>query len=281
MALQHKQVLTALFFVVGTGFISVSEAALYDRGNGLIYDDVLNVTWLQDTNLFKAQATNDANLVNEIVTNIGTITSNGGVHTLTADDFNANTGAMTWYGAQAWASNLNYSGYTDWRLPANPSHFGYGYYNYNQYHFNNADTRGRESHYYDTFVSKSNELPYLYGEELGNNPCPWCDFTLKNNLIYRSNMGDITASFSNLPSMYTGSYWLADEEIRFPGTALTYRLYWRDVSYNSMNDMSFAWAVRSGDVTAVPVPAAFWLFISGLMSLRFSFRTLKLRPRAI
>jgi len=25
-------------------------AELYDRGNGLIYDDVLNVTWLQDAN---------------------------------------------------------------------------------------------------------------------------------------------------------------------------------------------------------------------------------------
>jgi len=31
--------------VLGTG---VSQAALIDRGGGLIYDDVLNVTWLQD-----------------------------------------------------------------------------------------------------------------------------------------------------------------------------------------------------------------------------------------
>ena len=26
------------------------NAALYDRGNGLIYDDVLDITWLQDAN---------------------------------------------------------------------------------------------------------------------------------------------------------------------------------------------------------------------------------------
>ncbi|NNF16437.1 MAG: hypothetical protein HKN70_06795 [Gammaproteobacteria bacterium] len=31
--------------------LSVSTtAALHDRGNGLIYDDVLDITWLQDAN---------------------------------------------------------------------------------------------------------------------------------------------------------------------------------------------------------------------------------------
>lgn len=27
-----------------------AQAALHDRGGGLLYDDVLNVTWLQDAN---------------------------------------------------------------------------------------------------------------------------------------------------------------------------------------------------------------------------------------
>ena len=39
--------LVACLFVV---ISSSSHAALYDRGNGLIYDDVLNITWLQDAN---------------------------------------------------------------------------------------------------------------------------------------------------------------------------------------------------------------------------------------
>ena len=30
-----------------------ANAALYDRGNGLIYDDVLDITWLQDANYAK------------------------------------------------------------------------------------------------------------------------------------------------------------------------------------------------------------------------------------
>ena len=39
--------LVACLFVVVS---SSSHAALYDRGNGLIYDDVLNITWMQDAN---------------------------------------------------------------------------------------------------------------------------------------------------------------------------------------------------------------------------------------
>ena len=38
-----------LFVVIS----SSSHAALYDRGNGLIYDDVLNITWMQDANYAK------------------------------------------------------------------------------------------------------------------------------------------------------------------------------------------------------------------------------------
>ena len=37
--------------LVGLSLITLSaNAALYDRGNGLIYDDVLDITWLQDAN---------------------------------------------------------------------------------------------------------------------------------------------------------------------------------------------------------------------------------------
>ncbi len=32
--------------LVGLGFTGTSQASLIDRGNGLLYDDVLNVTWL-------------------------------------------------------------------------------------------------------------------------------------------------------------------------------------------------------------------------------------------
>jgi hypothetical protein len=72
---------------------TVSQAALIDRGGGLIYDDVLNVTWLQDA----AYAVTD-----------GT----------------APWGSLTWQEAHDWASNLEYFDsargvvWDDWRLPS-------------------------------------------------------------------------------------------------------------------------------------------------------------------
>jgi hypothetical protein len=55
------------------------QANLIDRGNGLIYDDDLNITLLQDANLSGA--------------------------------------TMTWLAATAWADNLTFQGFDDWRLP--------------------------------------------------------------------------------------------------------------------------------------------------------------------
>ena len=62
-----------------------SHAALYDRGNGMIYDSAQNITWLQDMNYFKALG----------------YSSNG---------------ARTWYDANFFAAFLEYGGYDDWRL---------------------------------------------------------------------------------------------------------------------------------------------------------------------
>ena len=63
-----------------------AQAALIDRGNGLIYDSTQNITWLQDAN-----------------------------YALTSG-FDAD-GKMDWNTATTWAANLVYQGYSDWRLP--------------------------------------------------------------------------------------------------------------------------------------------------------------------
>lgn len=64
------------------GTVSAANAALYYRGNGLVYDDVLDVTWLQDTQLL-------------------------GVGNRPGFDE-----------ANDWAANLVYMGYENWRLPS-------------------------------------------------------------------------------------------------------------------------------------------------------------------
>ena len=83
--------------------MSASQAALIDRGGGLIYDDVLNVTWLQDASYAETSGY-------------------------------AEYGNLSWNEAVNWASNLSYYDsvrgvtYDDWRLPStvnDPSSLGY------------------------------------------------------------------------------------------------------------------------------------------------------------
>lgn len=78
------------------GGLSVTDqvsAALFDRGNGLVYDDVLRITWLQDAHLAASESFAVASIVG---------------------------GYMNWDTAQAFIAAMNasaYKGFTNWRLP--------------------------------------------------------------------------------------------------------------------------------------------------------------------
>lgn len=75
------------------GFLScTANAALIDRGGGMIYDTDLNLTWLADANAALGTAFDD-----------GTNTTDG---------------AMSWASATAWAASLTVGGVTGWRLPS-------------------------------------------------------------------------------------------------------------------------------------------------------------------
>ena len=83
---------TTLIFVISQN----ANATLIDRGNGLIYDDALDITWLQDANYAQTSGYDD-------------------------------DGAMTWTEANNWAAQLVFGGYDDWRLTSvgdNPSDHG-------------------------------------------------------------------------------------------------------------------------------------------------------------
>jgi len=78
-----------LFLVVTMsvfGVIQVADAMLYDRGNGMIFDDALNITWLQDCDFAKISGSHPS-------------------------------AWMSWNEATSWVSQLVYAGYDDWRLP--------------------------------------------------------------------------------------------------------------------------------------------------------------------
>ena len=76
-------------WAAAVGLIALSgaaQAALTDRGGGMIYDTTLNITWLADWNYANTSGF-------------------------------ANGGLMNWTTANNWANNLVYGGYHDWRLP--------------------------------------------------------------------------------------------------------------------------------------------------------------------
>ena len=91
----------SLLLFAAISLSQTASAALYDRGNGLIYDDVLDITWLQDANYAKTSG-----------------------YPLTG------TGRMSWVNANDWADQLVYGGFDDWRLPSArnpiyPEDYGY------------------------------------------------------------------------------------------------------------------------------------------------------------
>lgn len=85
-----KRVLILLGVLVFGLSFSVN-ATIIDRGNGLIYDDDLDITWLADAN-----------------------------YAMTSG-FDGD-GRMSWSTASNWVSSLTYGGYDDWRLPSVPTY---------------------------------------------------------------------------------------------------------------------------------------------------------------
>ncbi len=152
-------------------------------------------------------------------------------------DANAAGTTMNWIDANAWAGSLNISGISGWRLP---------------------DTLQPDAScsIQGTFSSGTNctgsEMGNLFYNVLGNTSA-----TLINN----------TGPFSNVK---TGFYWSAtDRGLSAPKQAFVFDMNGDGGAQTDINKLSnvSAWAVYSGNVSAVPVPAAAWLFGSGLIGL--------------
>jgi hypothetical protein len=161
-------------------------------------------------------------------------------------------GRMTWQAANDWAAGLTVGGVSGWRLAdtIDVGNDGITYANGNFY-------TGVDAGYNMTTHS---ELSNLYYNVLGN-------------LAYYDTSGNAaqtgwglqnTGPFSNVQS---DGYWSAAEYAPNTGTAWFFDMY---NGYQSGGDKGisfYGWAVQSGDVSAVPVPAAVWLFGSGLLGL--------------
>lgn len=246
-------------FVMAAGLSSAAHAALHDRGGGLIYDDVLNVTWLQNANYAKVDL-NSAGRVANIINDIGAVSG----HTLISSDFDTATGKMTWWGAMAWAQDLEYRDavrnvtLTGWQLPTvgpvNGSTF-----NVSELTFNGTTDRGYG------ITSPQSQMSYMYYVNLGN-----LGFCSSDGTCPRPGGGGglwNSTPFLNIQQWYYHSGTVGAQ----PGAGISesdgdFQFFFyagdQDASYKSY--LEYAWAVRPGDVAAVPEPEIYAMMLVGL-----------------
>jgi hypothetical protein len=219
----------------------VAQAALHDRGGGLLYDDVLNVTWLQDANYAKTS----------------------GYDT---------DGRMNWTTANTWAANLSFHDsvrnveLTGWRLAANTP--VYVDWNYN-YVLDGSTDIGYN------IASPHSELSYMYYVNLGlkgfysSTGIEQPDFGVLGNggpgFADQATVGPV----NNLQSYFywSGTAYTPDSATPNPATPRG----WYFSTYDGFQHRSpqtnenYAWAVRPGDVAApIPEPEAYAMMFAGL-----------------
>lgn len=212
--------LTLCFSCLLLGFPGAANAALIDRGAGLIYDSDRDLTWLSDTNL--------------------------GAGSSEDDGFSSTDGLMTWPSAVAWAGNLAYYDsvrdvtWDDWRLP-----------NTVQPDAGCSQQEGGGAFAAGTGCTAS-ELGHMFYEELGGT-------ALSSILV--STDPDL-ALFSNFAN---NGYWSETAYDTTFAWVVNYE-YGAQAADNKALGY-YAWAVRDGDVGAIPEPGTAWLLGTGLLML--------------
>jgi hypothetical protein len=209
-----------------------AHAALIDRGGGMIYDTTRNITWLANMNY--------AFTSGYAATNVG----GAGSNEIRAD------GRMGWDAAVAWAGQLVYGGFDDWRLPT----------------LNPADTTCGESFnpglgfpvQYFGFGCTGGELSGLFVTDLGNKPGESVLNQVGDTVEQIANL----ALFSNVQSF---DYWSGTEYAPEPFSAWLFSTFDGSQVYDGKLVALYAVAVRPGDVTAsVPEPQTLALVLLAL-----------------
>ncbi len=227
-------------------------AALIDRGGGLIYDTVLDVTWLADANYARTSGVD-------------------------AD------GKMSWTAANHWVSQLRIYDpvrnqfFDDWRmphmeprdvprLPSNDGSTDLGYTN----------------------MSQLTELGYMYYVNLGNlGFCTPHGGGTSNLCIEQPGWGLVDGIEANDESLFANlmadNYW-ADTTGLGAGSAWYVDLGRGNQYITASSQLFYVWAVRDGDVVttdpvAVPTPATLPLVATAILAAYLLRRRKPAPPR--
>jgi hypothetical protein len=234
MKIQNAVVVGVIALTLGN-----AQAALFDRGGGLLYDDVLNVTWLADANYAKTSG------------------------------YDAD-GVMTWAAANTWAANLTFHDsvrnvdYSDWRLAANTP-VGANW-NYN-YAINGSTDVGFN------ITSPHSELSYMYYVNLGLKSVA----TSAKYGVHGNGTQGGQANIGPVHNLQSGVYWSGTDYAPTPANyAWRFDTGGGYQGGGVESNGYFAWAVRPGDVAApIPEPETYAMMFAGLGLLGVAARRRK------
>jgi hypothetical protein len=197
---------TMTCMVVGAVSASIASATLLDRGPALVYDDVLDITWTRNANL-------------------------------------AGSAELTLVRAHAWAANLVYAGYDDWRLPyASVSSSG------------GTPLAGSvPCELYSEVACLDNEMGYMYY------------YNLAGRLLEDKTGNQTAVGGQELIGIHGAAYWTDSAFPPFGNWFFSFEHGGQNVG--DLNSEWSAWAVRPGDSAYVPEPSSVLLTGAGMLAL--------------
>jgi hypothetical protein len=199
-----------------------AAAAVHDRGGGLLYDDVLDITWLQDANYAKTVKAPDA----------------------------TPEGAMDFKAAQAWVAGLVYHDavrgrdWDDWRLPRIRPLAGERYSG--RFRLDGSSDEGYN------ITSPRSELAYMYHVNLKLTGYYNKDGSVRSDFgAGRDGKWGGSHEVGPVRNLMAVIYWSGSDGPSFPErNGWMFNTYWGVQNFYNKWDKLFVWPVRDGDVGA-------------------------------